>query len=172
MVALHLDRLPTSLTLLVLASSQLASGFYLPGITPTNYKTGDLVQLNVNHLTPAQSRDANVHSAFSFDYYHDAFHFCKPKGGPQSVSESLGSILFGDRIQTSPFHLKMHVNETCKAVCGEKVFEPRDAKFVNRRIQQNFYLNWLVDGLPAGQPYKDPNTDTEFYMPGFALGTT
>ncbi|KAI7216863.1 endosomal P24A protein-like protein [Hortaea werneckii] len=172
MVALHLDRLPTSLTLLVLASSQLASGFYLPGITPTNYKTGDLVQLNVNHLTPAQSRDANVHSAFSFDYYHDAFHFCKPKGGPQSVSESLGSILFGDRIQTSPFHLKMHVNETCKAVCDEKVFEPRDAKFVNRRIQQNFYLNWLVDGLPAGQPYKDPNTDTEFYMPGFALGTT
>ncbi|KAI7180651.1 hypothetical protein KC316_g9877, partial [Hortaea werneckii] len=140
MVALHLDRLPTGLTLLVLASSQLASGFYLPGITPTNYKTGDLVQLNVNHLTPAQSRDANVHSAFSFDYYHDAFHFCKPKGGPRSVSESLGSILFGDRIQTSPFHLKMHVNETCKAVCDEKVFEPRDAKFVNRRIQQNFYL--------------------------------
>lgn len=31
-------------------------------------------------------------------------------------------------------------------------------------------MNWLVDGLPAGQRYLDPNTNTEFYQPGFALG--
>lgn len=171
MLPIRLERLPAGLAFFVLASSQLASGFYLPGITPTNYKIGDLVQLTVNHLTPSQSaRDTHIRSVFSFDYYHHAFHFCPPEGGPEAISESLGSILFGDRIQTSPFKLHMSVNETCKAICNEQLFEPRDAKFVNRRIWQNYNLNWLIDGLPAGQRYLDPNTKTEFYQPGFALG--
>lgn len=86
------------------------------------------------------------------------------------MSESLGSILFGDRIQTSPFQLHMAKNETCRAVCDEVEFEPRDAKFVNRRIWQNYIMNWLVDGLPAAQNYKDPTTGTDYYQPGFLLG--
>ena len=128
--------------------------------------------LNVNHVTPSQSaRDTHVRSVFSFDYYHHAFHFCPPEGGADHLSESLGSILFGDRIQTSPFQLRMGQNVTsCMAVCDQVTFEPRDAKFVNRRIWQNYHIHWLVDGLPAGQRYLDPNTNTEFYQPGFALG--
>ncbi|KAK0307691.1 Transmembrane 9 super member 2 [Friedmanniomyces endolithicus] len=164
---LRLASLPTPLTCLIL-SSHLAAAFYLPGITPTNYQTGDLVPLTVNHLTPSQSaRDTQTRSVFSFDYYHHAFHFCQPDGGAQHVSESLGSIIFGDRIQTSPFQLQMGVNVTgCRAVCDEVEFEPRDAKFVNRRIWQNYNMNWLIDGLPAAQKYLDPNTNTEFYQPG------
>lgn len=165
---LHGLSLPLSV-LLLLPSPTLS--FYLPGVAPTNYKIGDRVPLLVNSLTPEQSQsDTQVRSVFSFDYYHHAFHFCPPEGGPKYVSESLGSILFGDRIQTSPFELFMGKNETCKAVCGQQTFEPRDAKFTNRRIYQNYNLNWLVDGLPAGQLQFDPNTNTEFYSPGFALG--
>ena len=168
---MRLHDLPTSLSALVLLSPTLTTAFYLPGITPTNYHHSDLVPLTVNHLTPSQSdRDPQTRSVFSFDYYHHAFHFCPPEGGPQYISESLGSILFGDRIQTSPFQLHMGVNETCKAVCDEQTLEPRDAKFVNRRIWQNYNLNWLIDGLPAGQRYRDPQTGGEFYQPGFALG--
>jgi transmembrane 9 superfamily protein 2/4 len=167
---MRLHELPASLALLLL-SSRLAHGFYLPGITPTNYRIGDLVPLNVNKLTPSQSeRDTQTRSVFSFDYYYPAFHFCPPENGPEYISESLGSILFGDRILTSPFELHLGKNETCKAVCDEQVMEPRDAKFVNKRIWQNYNLNWLVDGLPAGQPYLDPTSNTEYYQPGFALG--
>ncbi|KAM3413761.1 Transmembrane 9 superfamily member [Cercospora zeina] len=166
---MRLDELPA--TLLVLLSAPIAHAFYLPGITPTNYKHGDQVPLTVNHLSPSQSqRDNSVKSAFSYDYYHPNFHFCQPKDGPQHISESLGSILFGDRILTSPFQLRMEVEETCQAVCDEVEFDHRDAKFVNRRIQQDYIVNWLVDGLPAAQAYKDPNTDSEFYQPGFVLG--
>ncbi|KAK8206517.1 Transmembrane 9 superfamily member 2 [Zalaria obscura] len=163
--------LPVALSALLLLPTP-ALTFYLPGVAPTNYKIGDKVPLTVNHLTPAQSaQDTQVRSVFSFDYYHHAFHFCEPEGGPKYISESLGSILFGDRIQTSPFELKMGQNESyCKAVCGEQTFEPKDAKFVNRRIWQNYNINWLIDGLPAGQLQFDPNTNTEFYSPGFALG--
>lgn len=147
------------------------SAFYLPGVAPTTYKHGDQVQLNVNHLTPALSdSDSQLHSVFSFDYYHPAFHFCKPPEGPKDVSESLGSILFGDRILSSMYELKMGVNETCKALCDQQKFDARGAKFVNRRIWQSYNLNWLIDGLPAGQPYTDPSTNTDFTLRGFPLG--
>ncbi|GAB7360809.1 hypothetical protein MBLNU230_g0796t1 [Neophaeotheca triangularis] len=168
----HLHHSPVSLASLLLASFPAAQSFYLPGITPTNYKEGDAVSLNVNHLTPSPNqRDNQIRSAFSFDYYHNAFHHCPPKGGSQYLSESLGSILFGDRIQTSPFELHMNKNETCRAACEEVVFEPRDAKFVNRRIQQGYNINWIVDGLPAGEHWIDSVTGEDLYQPGFALGS-
>jgi transmembrane 9 superfamily protein 2/4 len=151
----------------------IASAFYLPGVAPTSYAPGDRVPLNVNHLTPSLSQtDAQVHSVFSFDYYHPAFRFCRPEGGPKYVSESLGSILFGDRIMSSPFELNMAQNESCKALCEEKKFDQRSAKFVNRRIGQGYNLNWLIDGLPAGQLTEDELTKTRFYSQGFALGNT
>jgi transmembrane 9 superfamily protein 2/4 len=125
----------------------------------------------VNRLTPAESdRDPRLHSVFSYDYYHPGFNFCKPEDGPKPVSESLGSILFGDRIYTSPFELKMLENETCKALCADKEFDTPSAKFVNRRIWQNYKLNWLVDGLPAGQPYVNPASNKELVVRGFPLG--
>ncbi|KAH7115281.1 hypothetical protein B0J11DRAFT_128986 [Dendryphion nanum] len=148
-----------------------AAAFYFPGVAPTTYELGKLVPLHVNHLTPADSQnDPKLRSVFSFDYYHPPFHFCQPKGGPQYIKESLGSILFGDRIQTSAFELKMGVNETCKALCSEQTFSRRDAIFVNSRIYQGYDLNWLVDGLPAAQMLVEKDSDDPFYSPGFSLG--
>ena len=167
---MRFSRLPTTLVA-YLCSSKLVFGFYLPGISPTTYKLNDVVKLDVNHLTPSMSdRDAQVRSAFAFDYYHPAFHFCQPEDGPKYVSESLGSIIFGDRIQTSPFILHLGQNETCRAVCDAVTFQPSDAKFVNKRIWEDYNMNWLIDGLPAGQRYADAETLEEFYEPGFALG--
>ena len=162
---------PSSCALIISCLVSTTSAFYLPGVAPTTYKENDKVQLNVNHLTPALSeKDPQLHSVISFDYYHPAFQFCRPQPEPKDVSESLGSILFGDRILTSPYELMMLKNESCKALCEEQKFEARSAKFVNRRIWQNYNLNWLIDGLPAGQPYTDPSTDTDFTLRGFPLG--
>jgi transmembrane 9 superfamily protein 2/4 len=158
------------LTSVLLVAPSLSSAFYLPGVAPTSYDKDQSVPLYVNHLTPGLSRDDQLHSVFAYDYYHPALHFCRPEGGAQDVRESLGSILFGDRIRTSPLELHMAQNETCKAVCGEVVFDPRSAKFTNRRISQGYNINWLVDGLPAAQLNHDGNTDTDFYSPGFSLG--
>lgn len=154
--------------------SSTASAFYLPGVAPTTYENGSIVPLNVNPLTPARSeKDPQLRSIISYDYYHPAFRFCRPDGGPKDVSESLGSILFGDRILTSPFELKMGVNESCKSLCEPKPeykFDKPSALFTNQRILQNYNFNMLIDGLPAGQPYVDPSTDTEFTLRGFPLG--
>lgn len=155
----------------LLALAPTASAFYFPGTAPTSYKTGDTVPLFVNRLTPADSQnDPKLRSVFSFDYYDEPFHFCKPEGGPKEMRESLGSILFGDRIQTSAFELKMGVNETCKTLCSKQVFSAKDAQFVNTKINMGYDMNWLVDGLPAAQLLKELNSDEPFYSPGFALG--
>lgn len=157
----------------LLALPQFTSAFYLPGVAPTSYRKGDNVPLYVNSVKPvAASQDALLHSVMSYDYYHDRFHFCQPPEpeGPKYVSESLGSILFGDRIMTSPFELHMAQNETCKQLCSVE-YEPTAAHFVNKRIAQGYALNWLVDGLPAGQQIVDKITETTFYSAGFELGS-
>ncbi|KAG5928417.1 hypothetical protein E4U42_000713 [Claviceps africana] len=163
------DTAPQVLLAAAFVAPQLASAFYLPGVAPTSYKPDDPVPLYVNRISPAAAPDYKIHSVVSFDYYHPAFQFCEPKGGPKHVSESLGSILFGDRIMTSPFELRMLRNETCKSLC--KVTYKEDMRsFINDRIYQGYNLNWLVDGLPAGQKLQDELTGTTFYSPGFSLG--
>ncbi|RMZ87344.1 hypothetical protein DV736_g5429, partial [Chaetothyriales sp. CBS 134916] len=133
----------------------------------------DRVPLHVNSLLPAVARyDEQIHAVVGYPYYHPAFRFCRPEDppGPQWVRESLGSILFGDRIQTSPFELKMKSNVTCKAVCQSRPFDERAAKFVNTRIEQGYNVNLLIDGLPAAEARLDPLTNNVFYSPGFPLG--
>jgi transmembrane 9 superfamily protein 2/4 len=90
------------------------------------------------------------------------------------VAESLGSILFGDRIFTSPFELAMKKNEPCKSVCSDGAptkFSGNDAILVNKRISMAYLYNWLVDGLPAGIRTEDLTTGEEFTTPGFPLGS-
>ncbi|KAL4880617.1 hypothetical protein BJY04DRAFT_191109 [Aspergillus karnatakaensis] len=166
---MRLNRRTSPLISLLLTAPTLSTAFYLPGVAPTSYDEGQSVPLYVNHLTPGiAQQDEQLHSVFSYDYYHPAFRFCVPEGGPKDVRESLGSILFGDRIQTSPFELSMRKNESCKAACQEVVFDSRSAKFTNRRIAQGYNINWLVDGLPAAQ--WNPGAQSQAYTPGFSLG--
>ncbi|KAL9107502.1 MAG: hypothetical protein Q9227_007604 [Pyrenula ochraceoflavens] len=163
----------TAASLILLWLAEPVYSFYLPGVASTSYKLGAKVPLYVNALTPAVSvEDDQLHSVIAFDYYHPAFRFCRPDGGPKWVRESLGSIIFGDRIRTSSFDLNMGRNETCKRLCteNERKFEKQSARFVNRRIQQNYNINWLVDGLPAAQQLQDTQTGEFFYNPGFPLG--
>jgi len=66
----------------------------------------------------------------------------------------------------------MNVNQSCKAFrgCGAQKFSQGDARFVNTRLTENYGLNLLVDGLPAARRLYDPDTNSEFYMPGLPLG--
>ncbi|KXX78413.1 Transmembrane 9 superfamily member 1 [Madurella mycetomatis] len=166
---MQLKHAPSWALVASLAAPQLASAFYLPGVAPTSYKQDEPVPLYVNAIRPVAGSDLLLHSVVSYDYYHPLFQFCRPEGGPQNVGASLGSILFGDRIKTSPFELKMGSNETCKTLC-EVTYQKGAAMFVNQQIRSGVSLNWLVDGLPAGQKIVDQLTETEFYNPGFLLG--
>lgn len=164
--------LPHGLLSLILLLPNPTNAFYLPGVVPTSYHKDGLIPLNVNRLAPMGSdTDTQAHSAVSREYYHPAFQFCQPEQGPQDVGpESLGAVIFGDRIKTSPFELHMMKNETCKRLCDTKTFDKQKATFVNRRIWENLGHDWLVDGLPAGQPYQLTPDGPLYYTRGFPLG--
>ncbi|KAG7098584.1 hypothetical protein E1B28_000513 [Marasmius oreades] len=166
---MHLS-LSSATTLLSLSSSALA--FYLPGAAPRNYARGEKIDLFVNALTPmlAGNDNAKLKSLINYDYYNPRFHFCQPEGGPQKQPESLGSILFGDRIFDSPYDIRMLENNgTCQTLCTVDV-PPEDAKFINDRIIEDYALNWLVDGLPAAEMKMDTRNGDMFFDMGFNLG--
>lgn len=153
-----------------------AQAFYLPGVAPTNYADGDRIELFVNHLTPAMThltstghREKAKTQIYSYDYYYPKFQFCQPQGGPKKQLESLGAIIFGDRIFNSPFELLMLKDEKCKTLCTSK-YSKTDAAFVSRNIRAGYNYNWIIDGLPAARKVKDRRTSTDFYSSGFPIG--
>ena len=153
--------------------------FYLPGVAPTTYRENDNIPLLVNHLTPSMNyqhkdEDGNNVSGdkenflYSYDYYYNRFHFCQPEK-VEKQPESLGSVIFGDRIYNSPFQLDMLQEKECESLC-KTVIPGDDAKFINKLIKNGFFQNWLIDGLPAAREVYDGRTKTSFYGAGFNLG--
>lgn len=150
---------------------QTASAFYLPGVAPVDYQENDVVPLMVNHVVPSlrkQDEDSKTY-LYSYDYYTEAFHYCRPKDGLKHQSESLGAILFGDRIFNSPFELNVLQNVTCQSLC-ETIYPAKDAAFVNKLIGAGYQNDWLVDGLPVARTLEDAKTGEPFYSQGFNIG--
>lgn len=160
------------LTIIGAALVASSHAFYLPGAAPHSYHKGEKVELFVNALTPmlAGKEDAKLKSLINYDYYHPKLRFCGPDGGPKKQPESLGSILFGDRIFNSPYNIKMLEDDSeCKTLCTRDV-NGEDAKFINDRIREDYALNWLIDGLPAAEMKNDTRTGDVFFDMGFNLG--
>ncbi|CAI4058155.1 Tmn2p SKDI_04G3330 [Saccharomyces kudriavzevii IFO 1802] len=170
-----------SIWLALLSYIPVAKAFSLPGLSPTTYHSNDEIPLLVNRLTPSiyfQHQDENgndissdkEHFLYSYDYYNERFHFCRPEH-VEKQPESLGSVIFGDRIYNSPFQLRMLEEKECVALCKGTI-PGRDAEFINRLIISGFFQNWLVDGLPAARSVYDSRTKTNYYGTGFELGFT
>lgn len=95
----------TKILIGLLALCGLSQAMYLPGVAPNDYDQGNDVPLFVNSLTPMSNQQKSV---LSYDYYDERFHFCTPEGGAKKQAESLGSVLFGDRIFTSAFKVSIY----------------------------------------------------------------
>ena len=70
--------------------------FYLPGVAPKEYRNGEAVALKVNKMVSSVTQ-------IPFDYY--SLPFCREDGGPKPFAESLGEILMGDKIESSPYEV-------------------------------------------------------------------
>ncbi|UZJ53233.1 hypothetical protein CBS101457_002553 [Exobasidium rhododendri] len=182
-IAMH----PLYLLLILLACTSAVSAWYLPGSAPRTYDVKDPVPFTVNALQPMSVAPGNpnsrlpapsgagtgstsqIKSIINIDYYNEQLHFCPPKAGLQSKSESLGSVLFGDRIYNSPIQPLLLQNETCTHVCTSDV-PSTDAAFINEKIQEHYAVNWMVDGLPVATKKIADRTKEIFYAIGFPLG--
>ena len=144
-----------------LALASITNAFYLPGVAPKDYQEGEKVPLLVNALTAKDS-------LLPFDYYNSDLNFCKPENA-ESQRESLGSILFGDRLFSSSFKLSALVNDTCVKLCDSANTKDQNM-FIKERILEEYSFNWIIDGLPAAELYIDRSTGEVFYNAGIPLG--
>ncbi|KAI8060282.1 hypothetical protein BC940DRAFT_246682 [Gongronella butleri] len=114
---------------------------------------------------------SQIKSVVSYDYYDERFHFCRPSSGPEKQAESLGSILFGDRIFNSAFNLNMKNDVSCQLLCHTDPIPKEDAEFINQCIADEYALNLMVDGLPAARDMKFDEHSTQTYKSiGVPLG--
>lgn len=147
-------------TLCISASlATVANAFYLPGVAPHNFAAGEEVDLKVNKLS-------SVNTQLPYDYY--SLKYCKPAEGVQEYSENLGEFLRGDRIENSPYQIKMMEETYCRVMCQMKL-STKDANDFKKAIKNNYHNNWIMDNLPAASILDSDHFITTQYV-GFPVG--
>lgn len=159
--------LKASAVALIIAVSQ---AFYIPGINPIAYNEGDVVGINVNGLH-------SVTNVVPYDYYDGPF--CRPVV-LQSRHESIGEMLSGDNIKSSPYFVNMGSDSQCEVLncpTADTVMTAKKLKQLEVLIEKNYRAHMVIDNLPAfnngtlpyqGRCVKPINTYN--YLRGFALG--
>ena len=106
------------------------------------------------------------------DYYK--LPFCKPEGGPQMDNENLGEFLSGDRIESSPYVLKMKKEMYCQQVCVSNLgmAEARgiSPNRVVKAIRKEYHNNWIVDNLSGAFKVENDSYISTRYWQGFPIG--
>ncbi|KAL5221137.1 hypothetical protein ABZP36_025850 [Zizania latifolia] len=139
--------LSTLLFILLLRSGHSpAAAFYLPGSYPHRYRPGDALAAKVNSLTSPSSK-------LPFPYY--SLPFCAPQDGVNRAAESLGELLLGDRIETSPYRFSMLKNTTA-FLCRTDPLHPATADLIMSRIDDAYQVNLLLDTLPVVRYVNNP----------------
>ncbi|KAM9795510.1 transmembrane 9 superfamily protein member 5 [Neosynchiropus ocellatus] len=158
--------------LFCLLASHLCSAFYLPGLAPVSFcengkGTEDcqtLIQLFVNRLD-------SVESVLPYEY--DVFDFCKDEE-ERRPSENLGQVLFGERIESSPYKFNFNEEVKCKKVCQKKYAKDSQQDvtkldFLKMGMQLNYQHHWIVDNMPVTWCY-DVEDGQKYCNPGFPIG--
>uniref|UniRef100_H3CD60 Transmembrane 9 superfamily member n=1 Tax=Tetraodon nigroviridis TaxID=99883 RepID=H3CD60_TETNG len=162
-----------SLWLLGAALLGPVGGFYLPGLAPVsfceegNHQVPDCkttIELFVNRLD-------SVESVLPYEY--TAFDFCSDNT-TNRPSENLGQVLFGERIEPSPYKFKFQKPAVCKKVCTKSYNSndpPDKAKldFLKKGMMLNYQHHWIVDNMPVTWCY-DVEDGQKFCNPGFPIG--
>jgi len=113
------------------------------------------VKLKANRVT---STTAQV----PFDYYD--LPFCRRKG-TRGKADNLGERLSGDKATTSPYELKMKVDESCVFLC-RKELKLDHLKTFRHMIDYDYRVHWLLDNLPVAVR----NEDLGFVSRGYPVG--
>lgn len=141
------------------AALSVVNGFYLPGVAPHNYKSGETVDLKVNKLS-------STHTQLPFDYY--SLKYCRPRDGVKAYAENLGEFLGGDRIENSPYEIAMLQEDNCRSLCKVSL-KSKDVSSFKNIIKNQYHNNWIVDNLPSASILDSEDYVTTEFI-GFPVG--
>ena len=80
--------------------------------------------------------------------------FCRPAEVVYK-GENLGEVMRGDRIQNSPYTIKMNVEVSCQLLCKQS-YDAEQAALFATKIGEDYRVNWIVDNLPAATRVVEP----------------
>uniref|UniRef100_A0A4W4HKT0 Transmembrane 9 superfamily member n=1 Tax=Electrophorus electricus TaxID=8005 RepID=A0A4W4HKT0_ELEEL len=147
------------------------SGFYLPGLAPVSFceEDGKTSDCQVTHLFV--NRLDSVESVLPYEY--DVFDFCKDEE-EKRPSENLGQVLFGERIETSPYKFKFGKDVSCQKVCSKSYAtsnqeDKAKLDFLKRGMELNYQHHWIVDNMPVTWCYQVEDGQ-QYCNPGFPIG--
>uniref|UniRef100_A0A6Q2YCR8 Transmembrane 9 superfamily member n=1 Tax=Esox lucius TaxID=8010 RepID=A0A6Q2YCR8_ESOLU len=125
----------------------------------------------VSHIQLYVNRLDSVESVLPYEY--DGFDFCKDDKETRP-SENLGQVLFGERIETSPYKFLFKKDEKCKKLCTktyvkDKTDDKKLLDFIKRGMQLNYQHHWIVDNMPVTWCY-DVEDSQKYCNPGFPIG--
>ena len=85
--------------------------------------------------------------------------------------DTLGEILTGDSYYTTGYFAHTNRNKFCEILCYNN-FTENKVKFLKRLIERKYFINWVVDKLPAGKINFDKETKRASldYFSGIPLG--
>lgn len=134
-----------------------ARSFYLPGVSPQEFKKGEALTVKVNKLTSTKTQ--LPYTFYSLDY-------CRPLEIVDSA-ENLGEVLRGDRIENSPYEFKMREPQMCNILC-RKTLNAKTAKDFKEKIDDEYRVNMILDNLPL--VVRIERTELRVYQQGFNVG--
>ncbi|KAK3426761.1 hypothetical protein EUGRSUZ_F03131 [Eucalyptus grandis] len=146
--------------LFALLLSSSAHSFYLPGVAPRDFITGEELIVKVNKLSSTKTQ-------LPYDYYY--LKYCKPDKILNSA-ENLGEVLRGDRIENSVYRFRMREEEPCKVAC-RLTLDAESAKNFKEKIDDEYRVNMILDNLPVAvlRQRRDGSQSTT-YEHGFRVG--
>nr|CDJ88782.1 Nonaspanin (TM9SF) domain containing protein [Haemonchus contortus] len=139
-------------------------GFYVPGVAPVEFRSGDPIEVKAIKLSSTKT-------IVPYEYYY--LPFCRPEGDLLYKSENLGEVMRGDRIVNTPYQLFMKKDIACASACTRA--EPVEvsssaARRLMDRIKEDYHAHLLVDNLPSATKYEVPKTGEIFYDLGYKIG--
>ncbi|KAL2087579.1 hypothetical protein ACEWY4_016407 [Coilia grayii] len=161
--------------LLVAGVLHYATSFYLPGLAPVSFCEKDNGKENVpdckSTIELFVNRLDSVESVLPYEY--TAFDFCSDVT-EKRPSENLGQVLFGERIEPSPYKFEFKKKEECKHVCTKKydttlATDKAALDFLKKGMLLNYQHHWIVDNMPVTWCY-DVEDGQKFCNPGFPIG--
>ncbi|XP_054886646.1 transmembrane 9 superfamily member 2-like isoform X2 [Poeciliopsis prolifica] len=163
-------RLAVGLVYFLVVYFSSCSAFYLPGLAPVSFCDKETeecqtqIELFVNRLD-------SVESVLPYEY--DMFDFCKDDH-EKRPSENLGQVLFGERIESSPYKFKFKEDVKCQKVCTKTYKtankdDPPKLDFLKMGMQLNYQHHWIIDNMPVTWCY-DVEDGQKYCNPGFPIG--
>ena len=78
-----------------------------------------------------------------------SFDFCLPNDDSKAPVENLGQVVFGERIQPSPYKIKFLKEEKCVPVCTKTYTagvkeDIEKLLFIKKGISLNYQHHWIV----------------------------